>query len=177
MKDTSRIYQMSSIPGVDPIRHLDPPRMLDLVGEEVRAGTPGIAQHAGWQLQGYRPIVAYRMMTGGDELCGLFTCVGRRSELVPATPDRAGPPVPVKQRMHELIALLLESPIQELAMQRLARALSKTGPVIFKGFTFEGAEADGEWLVRRRPTRLVRRGMTTFPIYPDARTVDVTIEA
>jgi hypothetical protein len=147
--------------------------MLDVVAESDPAESAGTAHLVGWHLGGPRPLATYRLTIGDDELSGLFTCVGRRFDRVPATPTRPRPPAPVRQDMHELIASVMRRPIQEMALGRLARALSKTGPVIFTGDTFEGAVAGTEWLVRRRPTWLIRRRMTTFPVYPDARTVDV----
>jgi hypothetical protein len=76
MDTSSRSYQASR--GSDPIRHLDHPCPLDVVAGDDPAESLGRAYLTGWLLGGTGPIATYRLVIGGDELPGLFVCVGRQ---------------------------------------------------------------------------------------------------
>jgi hypothetical protein len=78
MDNATPIYLASSGPGLDPIRHIETPSMLDVIAEEDPAALLGQAQLVGWMFEGLRPIATYRLVVGGLELPGLFNCVGRR---------------------------------------------------------------------------------------------------
>jgi hypothetical protein len=84
MDTATRSYHATSGPDLEPIRHFDTPRMLSIVAPEDPVELVGSAQLVGWLFDKNRPIATYRLRIGGNELSGLYTCVGRRFELVVA---------------------------------------------------------------------------------------------
>jgi hypothetical protein len=74
----------ASGPNVDPIRHVIIPVRLDDIAEDNPAAA-GWARLVGWLLDGQRPIATYCLVIGGDELCSLFTRVGRRFDPIEVT--------------------------------------------------------------------------------------------
>jgi hypothetical protein len=82
MDTPKRSYHATFGPDLEPIRHFDTPRMLSVVAPNEPIELVGSAQLVGWMFDEHRPIATYRLTIGGHELSGLYTCVGRRFELV-----------------------------------------------------------------------------------------------